>query len=59
MFNESQKVLERIQKKRMRNIIDVVCDGDRIHISSQLSIDIRGIYTMEDMQKMHEKGEFQ
>lgn len=58
MFNESQKALERIKKQRMQNIVNVVCDGDRDHIDSQLSIDIRRMYTIEDMQKMHEKGEF-
>lgn len=42
----------------MQNIVNVVCDGDRDHIDSQLSIDIRRMYTIEDMQKMHEKGEF-
>lgn len=42
----------------MQNIVDVVCDGDRDHIGSQLSIDIRGIYTIEDMQEMHEEGGF-
>ncbi|EOO44185.1 hypothetical protein [Bacillus cereus] len=58
MFDESQEALNRIKKQRMQNIVDVVCDGDRDHIGSQLSIDIRGIYTIEDMQEMHEEGGF-
>ncbi|HDR7066953.1 TPA: hypothetical protein QCW42_004059 [Bacillus cereus] len=58
VFDESQEALKRIEAQRMRNIVDVVCDGDRDNIGSQLSIDIRGIYTINDMQEMHEKGGF-
>ncbi|PEN97907.1 hypothetical protein CN553_11985 [Bacillus cereus] len=60
MFSEYQEKLKQLQlqKQSMQNIVDVVCDGDRDHVSSQLSIDIRGVYTIEDMQNMHEKGGF-
>ncbi|MGE6347931.1 hypothetical protein ACQKIY_25345 [Bacillus mycoides] len=57
MFNESIKRLERIQEQRMKNIVDAVCDGDRDCYNFQPPIEIRGLYTIEDMQKAHEEGE--